>query len=361
MAVVVRVNYSLRLNDAGVAFDVWEQVAPVSGLDPNDPTPNANFGYQGVALAANGNVFAHLDYTGLYRSTDHGETWAKWNTDADLDTGSAWTLEVDPFDDDIMWATAGYGTTPGGGPLKSTDGGATWTKMPAGSPTVVDDVYKIACDPYLADHVLVAWHSDWSGQSSSGWSESFNGGDTWTNHNAPASTWTNSGHAIFFLDDSDSWLLGTQDNGYWRTTDGGANWTQVIAENMTHGATDCLTKVGSAYFVVAEHHIYRSIDNGGTWTDITGTLDTGRFYSAVATDGVNLYTAGSFPSTPTYANAGPWYQRPVSGGSWTEMVDSLDPVFEGNANGPRMVVFGGGYIYTANYMGGVWRRRSGGG
>jgi hypothetical protein len=333
---------------------IWEEVSPVTGLDPDDPTPGANFGYQGLAMNSQGHVYAHLDHTGLYRSTDHGDNWTKYNTDAELDSGSAWTLEVDPFDDDIMWATAGYG---GGGPLKSTDGGLTWTKISVGAPTVSDDVYKIALDPYLQDHVLITWHSLWSGGADSGISESFNGGSSWTNHTPPGTTW-DTGHAIFFGDDSDTWFVATQTDGLWRTVDSGDNWVREVTESMTHGACDCITKADTSWIYTAEHHIYRSTDNGANWTDITGSLSTGVYYSATATDGINLFTAGSYPITPNYGSTGAWYTKPIASGSWTEMTDSPDPVLDSNANGPRMVVNGGGYVFTANYMGGIWRLES---
>lgn len=336
----------------GLTPGVWTQIAPFVP-DPDNPTPGANYGFQSIALASDGTLYVTGDYEGLWRSLDDGNSWTHHSTDGDLETGVNWTLQVDPFNTSILWSNAGFGS---GGPFKSTDGGQTWTLMPAASPpTQNNDVYCIALDETLADHVLVTWHTVWVGETWSGVSESFNGGSTWTNHPAGGTGW-GTGHAVFFLSDSDTWLVGTQDDGVWRTDDGGTTWDQVVVENMTHGATDCLTKVGSSLILALEHHIYRSIDDGLNWTDITGSLSTGNYYSTVATDTGNLYTAPSFPLTPTYSAAnGPWYTRPIGGGDWTPMTTSPDTVFSGRANGPRQSVYGGGFTFTANYTGGVWR------
>lgn len=335
---------------------IWTQIEPFV-VDPDDPIPGGNYGYQCIALADDGTLFVTGDYEGLWRSTDNGNTWSHHSTDGDLEAGPNWTLQIDPFDPDIMWCTA-QNT---GGPLKSTDGGQTWTLKAGGSPVVNNDTYCIAIDPTDGDHVLVTWHTNWSGQASSGVSESFDGGDTWTHHNADDDSW-GTGHAVFFLSDSDTWFVGTQDDGFWRTDDGAATWTKVGGNDidMTHGATQCLTKVGSTYYLATTYlgftgRIYESTDDCQTWTDISTGLP-GLYFSNVASDGIKLYTTGSFPSNPEYTSVGKCYERPISGGSWTEMTTS--PVFEdpnGLQNGPRQSASNDDFVFTVNYTAGVWR------
>lgn len=328
---------------------VWQDATPLlATLDPDDPSAGANYGFQSVTAGADGTIYAVEDYHGLFRSSDGGATW-EGPFQVGAAGGTCWTIQVDPFDDDILWAKSGDG-----GPLRSTDRGDNWTKFPVGSPTNFDDVYCIAMDPYLEGHMLVAWHSNWSTGDSSGISESFDGGSTWENHEAPDDSW-GTGHAVFFLSDSDTWLVGTQVDGVYRTDDGATIWDQVIVENMTHGATDCLTKVGSTLVIALEHSVRISTDDGLTWSDISTGLP-GDFFSNVATDGENLYTAPSFPITPNYAAAdGPWFTRPIASGSWTEMTGSPDVVHDGNANGPRQSVLTNDYVVTSNYMAGIWR------
>ncbi len=330
---------------------IWQDVTPVGAtLDPDDPSTGANFGFQSLAVGSDGTLYVAEDYHGLFKSTDNGTTWEGPYL-IGSSAGTCWTLLVDPFNPNILWANSGYGS---GGPFRSTDQGETWTKFPVGAPTVADDIYCVALDPYLADHMLVAWHSNWASSSSSGISESFDGGDTWTNHVAPDASWS-SGHAVFFLSDSDTWLVTTQTAGVWRTDDGADTWDQVVTESMTHGATGCLTKIGTTLVIALEHSVRVSTDDGVTWTNISTGL-SGDYFSCVATDGVNLYTAPSFPITPNYSAAdGPWKTRTLAAGPWVNLTGSPDPQHGANANGPRQFAETDTYIFTVNYMAGVWR------
>lgn len=325
----------------------WQPVAPPGPTtDPNFHHAGGNFGFQSIAAAPDGTLYVSADYQGLWRSTDQGATWVKVSTDGTLETGTPWTIQVDPFNSDVLWANAGYGA---GGPLRSTNGGATWSLRAVGAPTQSNDVYSIALDPAVEGHMLVAWHSPWT-TGSAGITESFDGGQTWINHPAPSGAW-GSGHAVYFLS-SNTWLVGTQNDGIWRTTNSGTNWSKVSSTPITHGATGFMTRVGSTLFIAHEGVISRSGDNGATWSNITSGLPGG-YYSAVASDGVNLYTAPSFPSAGGYNN-GQWYVRPVSGGTWTPIAESV-ACYRGQCNGPRQTVRVGTAIFTSNYSGGVWR------
>ena len=262
---------------------VWEDITPVAVTE--------GFGYQCIAVGPTGVVKATLDYDGLYSSSNQGDSFTKTSSDADLDDGTPWTLQSDPTDANVWWSNSGAGG--GGGPLRSLDAGATWTLRPAGSPTSLNDAYCIAIDPNDEDHILVTWHSNWSGDAPSGVSETFNGGTSWTNHAAGDSSW-GTGHAVFFTPGG-AWIVATQVAGIWRSDDSGSSWTQGESTSITHGATQCLTTIGTTLVLAIEHAILTSTDDGETWSSITTGLDTGLYYSCVATDGTNLFTSGSFP------------------------------------------------------------------
>ena len=76
-----------------------------------------------------------------------------------LDQGRLWTLAIDPFNHNTLWTNSGYGA---GGPLKSTDGGVSWTLLSAGPPIQNNDVSVISVDPFTPNHVLIGWHAPWS-------------------------------------------------------------------------------------------------------------------------------------------------------------------------------------------------------
>lgn len=95
------------------------------------------------------------------------------------------------------------------------------------------------------------------------------------------------GHSIWFVGDSQSWLLGTQSDGYWRTGDGGESWTQVIDLDMQHGGVDAYYAKTGVLYVGALGQILRSEDDGITF-DLVGPATSDGYYSIVG-DGTLLY------------------------------------------------------------------------
>jgi hypothetical protein len=190
---------------------------------------------------------------------------------------------------------------------ESTDAGVSWTK-PAQFDSIVHkmasagpgDLYDVAVDPTDFKHVLITFHYNWEGTygGNSGYFESTDGGTHWIVHD-PISGW-GSGHSIKFLydpakkiGDNRTWLLMTQGDGYWRTTDAGANWKQVNTASMTHGGgTAYYAKTGILY--VSGLNPMRSSDNGATWS--TTNSPSGSW--CIWGDGTTLYTAGSFGASP---------------------------------------------------------------
>ncbi len=113
----------------------------INGLavDPRDPNR--------VFAAVMGHPYGPNSERGLYRSTDGGATWSKV-LGSDQDTGAS-TVVVDPNHPDViytnLWAsrnppwrlTGNLELLQKGGIFKSADGGTTWTKLHGGLPDVM--------------------------------------------------------------------------------------------------------------------------------------------------------------------------------------------------------------------------------
>ena len=162
-----------------------------------------------------------------------------FDLEKDRPTRRADECPIDPKDSQHLYAVDGVrgGTM---GFWISKDGGATWSVPSSwgaiGKDFNYGDLYDIAVEPGDFNHLLVTSHSWWGDKypTGSGILESHDGGASWTIH-PPTGTW-GSGHSIWFLGDSRTWLLGTQDAGFWRTSDSGASWTQVVKdEGIMHG------------------------------------------------------------------------------------------------------------------------------
>jgi hypothetical protein len=284
---------------------------------------------------------------GVYKSTDAGGTWKKVGK---LDEPIH--IRVDPGDPNHLYAVDGVrGAT--GGFWVSNDGGDTWTQ-PAGfaaldkgaAPLFQFDAYDVAADPADFRHVLLSFHGPWDGFGKfpawgyrSGVLESKDGGDTWIVHK-PLDGWGN-GNGIWFLDGSDAWLFGSQTAGYWRTTDAGANWTQVIATvNMQHGGGTLLRTKSGVLYAGGVPHLIRSKDDGVSWTQIGPYAG----FNSIVSDGTTLYSG------------------PVGGPNLITAKESDDTTWTPYAGGPTLVSgpfemafdSANAIVYAGNWNEGLW-------
>jgi len=301
-------------------------------------------------------------FGGLYRSTNAGTSWSKiGRVPATLSGGDHLLgpnhVRVDPSDPKHVYAVEGVrGDTEGF--WVSTDGGDSFT-MPDGfrnlpeaaEPIFQYDLYDLAVDPTDFSHVLVSHHSAWGWtdtkwNTSSGVLESTDGGSTWIIHE-PQEGW-GTGHAINFLFDPDkgigtrdTWLLGTQGNGMWRTTDAGKTWTRVTPNALQHGGgTIYYDKAGTLYASGTPNNL-RSTDNGEHWTEIGAPSG----YTAIFGDGKQLYTRPVF-------NMGPFSISP-EGGDGTTWTDFSTQQFN---DGPFEMTLDdiNGVLYSSSWGSGLW-------
>lgn len=178
--------------------------------------------------------------TGLYRSTDHGETWELSGLKA---SGAFGRIAVDPSDPSRVFAAAsGNLYRPGGerGLYLSEDGGDSWRRVLEGENDTTGAA-DIAIDPVNPDNILVGM---------------------WDRHRLPS-------HRIYTGVGS----------GVWRSSDGGETWTEVVlphglaAENVGRiGVAFAPSDPNRAYAIVANNQIgegvglFRSDDGGASFT-----------------------------------------------------------------------------------------------
>jgi photosystem II stability/assembly factor-like uncharacterized protein len=266
--------------------------------------------------------FSPVASTGLYKTTNAGSTWARiGNMDEPIH------VRVDPHNSNHLYCVDGVrGATMGF--WKSTDGGATWTqpqgfKDKCADPTVAtSDGYSIAVDPSDFNHVLFSFHSPWPDRAgytySCGALESTDGGETWVIR-YPGAGMIGPGFAIFFLYSPDlkvgnknTWLMGCQGSGFFRTSDAGATWTPVNTNQMSHGGDQLyytrsgVLFAGTSAWPSGPMH---STDNGITWQ----ACNLKAMYTiGVMGDGTTLYTGGFNGTSPIYVS-------PESDGvNWTQ-------------------------------------------
>jgi len=148
-----------------------------------DPT-NSNR----LFVAAAGNLFVPGGQRGLYRTTDGGSTWQLVLAGANPTTGAI-DVAISPTDPNRIYAAMWdhhrqpngrvYGGT-GSGIYRSTDGGASWTRLGGGLPAVSSNLGRMGLAVARTDaNRLYAIAADTSGDFLGFWT-STNGGTNWT-------------------------------------------------------------------------------------------------------------------------------------------------------------------------------------
>ncbi len=291
----------------------WTDISP-----PDVPFGNDTF-TQGLAIDPCDPAILYLTVSafdvapaGLFKSTDAGATWrrvAQVQSDQEgVDhIDEPIRVRIDPDDPQHLYVVDGVrGATMGF--WVSNDGGETFT-MPQGFRDLeanegifMWDCYDVAVDPTDFDHLLVSSHSPWSWETNepAGVLESKDGGESWIIH-PPQPSWAQ-GHAINFLyspehglGDAQTWLLGTQNDGMWRTTDAGESWTKVSDTAIQHGGGTIYYGNTGILFASGTPTLLRSTDNGATW-EPAGPPGNG--FTAVHGDGERLYTNMIYGPSP---------------------------------------------------------------
>ncbi len=268
---------------------------------------------------------------------------------AALGAGGSWTargpgniggrtraLLIHPTTPTTMWA-AGVA----GGIWKSTDSGATWTPK-------ADLLVNIAVNSMILDprnpNTLYAGTGEgfFNGDSvrGAGIMKSTDGGETWSQLPATATSDFFYVQKIAMSRGSSQRLYAATRTGVFRSTDAGASWTKVLDGAAVNGCMDLaiqtdrpLANVFASCGTFTQSTVYRALDTGSaqTWTPVLSNAGMGRTSLALAPSNQNIVYA---LSACTGAGCGNFtdglqavYRSPSSGaaGSWTTQVTNASP------------------------------------
>lgn len=182
-----------------------------------------------------------------------------------------------PTDDQLF-----YVTSPGGGVWKTTDGGQTYTSsddgLPYGAcsnlvmdPTNTDVLYVVNGDPF-------SW---W--QSCTGVYKSTDGGITWLPTTLAFSLNQTVIQELKMSPTDPQILFAATTDGLYKTTDGGLNWG--IARSGEYTSVAFKPNDGTTIYAAASNgtdQVFKSVDTGITWTQIT-TFNMGSNFIRLST------------------------------------------------------------------------------
>jgi hypothetical protein len=298
----------------------WEHLSGAFGinamgtiyLDPNDPTGNTIWAGTGEANACGSGCVAGV---GLYKSTDGGDTWDGPMGKAYFDARAVGTIAVKPGDPDTIYVgttRAGRGHSsvccsglvtlvpgaPKWGLYKSTDGGASFTYIHNGAATTA------GCT----------------------------GDANEANNLTPCSP---RGVRRVALDPSDPEIVyaGSYARGVWRSSDGGASWTQIKAPLINTPPPNAITTSRPELAVT-------TLPNGKTRMYVaegaSGTPTSRLFRSDDVASGVPVFAdlTSSSPADPGYGT-----YNYCTGQCWYDNFVHTPP------GHPDVVYTGGSYSY----------------
>ena len=281
-----------------------------------------------------GLVYACSDVTGIFRSTDYGETWEVRGKG--LQNYEVASFAIDPFNNNKLYAGIGAsrGTTRGG-IYVSNDAGLTWSQLGSTATDTVNfrrfrTLKAIAPDPFRQGVII-------SGSRDKGIWRSTNAGATWTNvFSAPLAPATNNSVAaglddlnpnrapisivLFHPTDSNIVFAGADGYGILKSTDAGVTWSTINSGllNTVWVKYLSINSTGNIlYAACGEDGVYKTADGGLNWTHASQGIPTTNddWVSSVVVHPTKPDTAYFTAAT---SNASTVWKTTNGGASWSQ-------------------------------------------
>ena len=236
-------------------------------------------------------MYAAVATGGLWKTSNAGLTWAPVSDS--IGVGSVGAVAVAPSNGDVVWVGSGESNNMrssswGIGVFKTTDGGKTWSKpmLPK-----TQHIGRIVIDPRDPDVVYVAAMGPlWAPGGERGVFKTTDGGATWTNTKSLSE---HTGFIDLVIDPSNpdvlyaasyqrerrayGFLPSGPESGIWKTTDAGTTWTR-LTKGLPEGDAG---RIGLAVCRSRPNTVYATVHAKGTANGFYRSDDAGATWRQV--------------------------------------------------------------------------------
>lgn len=255
-------------------FDINPSQSNTDGQNPNGAS-GGRVNHVGAASDLS-KVYAATEWGGLYQSFDQGNTWVKIQT---FSPSATWDVKVDPRNSQRVYTTSFFDgkVIPQSGISVSNNAGVNWTAVNILGLNTLNcglgaaaiplrrsqpSGWQIAINPTTPSTVFAG--------TNCGLARTLDSGVTWTFIDPSPADLAEQVYAVVAQGQQTVDVI--SDNGHFRSTDNGANWTAIpagagpIAGNSGPGSTIAASPAESYVLLAAStNNIFESDDGGTTW------------------------------------------------------------------------------------------------
>lgn len=296
-------NGVYKSNDAGLTWSQigLEQTGIITEVVTHPTDTNI------IYAATLGNTYEKTNDRGVYKTVNGGQTWS--NILFLSDSSGIMDLIMDPSDPNTLYAS-GFNRInlpyksvvkgPESDIYKTIDGGTTWVQLTNGLPITEESRVGLA----IAEsnpNTLYAIYVAGADQNIKDVYKTINGGTSWTALNViqnGVAFDVHKGFGWYFGEiyinpyDNDNIIIPGVD--MYQSLDAGVTWSQNVPDWWTYEVHadkhDVLFLNATSYIIATDGGLYKTTDNGLSWTDIENIPVT-QFYH-IAVDPVNNGTYG---------------------------------------------------------------------